>query len=347
VLELDGEAGGGQVLRTALSLSLVAGRGFEMTNVRGSRPTPGLRAQHLACVEAAAALGDADVAGAELGSGTVTFEPSALVADPVSVDVGTAGSLTLLFDALLPVAPALPAPVTVTATGGTDVKWSPPFDALPRAKLPLLRRFGLEAAVDLDRRGFYPAGGGAATLSLAPSTLAPVSLLDRGPLRRVDVHAVASDGLADAEVAERGAAAATEALRAELDRDDGAAGDAAVGATTAYAETASPGFALVVVARYAETIACFDALGERGRPAEAVAGDAVAAFAAWRAGDAAVDVHLGDQLLPFVALAGGRLRLPAITDHVRTNADVLRAFGRDVRVTADGRAAVASAPVPE
>ena len=170
MLEIDGGDGGGQVVRTAVTLSALSGRAVTVGDVRGARSTPGMRPQHVAAVEAAAALCSATVEGATTGADALVFDPGPLRADDVAVDVGTAGSVPLVFDTVLPLAAALAEPATVTATGGTDVEWSPPVDYLRRVKLPLLSMAGLEADLSVDGRGFYPVGGGEATLSLSPSS---------------------------------------------------------------------------------------------------------------------------------------------------------------------------------
>ena len=337
MIEIDGSDGGGQVLRTAVGLSARTGDPVRIEHVRGNRPDPGLGAQHLTALRAVARAVDADVTGDELGAETVEFRPGSLDdgEDDVAVDVGTAGSIALVFDALLPVADALGSPVSVRATGGTDVPWSPPVDYLRRVKLPLLARYGVDADVSLARRGFYPTGGGEATLTLRPSSLAPFDLIDRGSLAGVEVRAVESDRLADADVAERMVAGAREALLTV-----GVSVD--VTASTETAETASPGAVVLVRARHDRTLAGFAELGEEGVPAERVAEDAVGRFVRWRDGTGVVDTHAADQLLPFVALGGGTVEIPRVTDHVRTEADVLRAFGFDVAVEArlDGSAVI-------
>lgn len=335
--EIDGSDGGGQVFRTAVGLSARTGDPVRVENVRGNRPDPGLGAQHLTALRAVARVADADVTGDELGSETVEFRPGSLAEGErdVSVDVGTAGSVALVFDALLPAADALPAPVTVRATGGTDVPWSPSADYHRRVKLPLLARYGVDADLDLARRGFYPAGGGEATLALGPSTLVPFDLTDRGSLAGVEVRGVESHHLADADVAERMVAGAEEALSAAGVETD-------VTTRTETAETASPGAVVLVRARYDRTLVGFAELGEKGVPAERVAEDAVGRFVRWRDGPGAVDAHAADQLLPLAALAGGAVEIPRVTDHVRSEAGVLRAFGFDVAVEerSDGSAVV-------
>lgn len=330
MLELDGSAGGGQLLRSALTLSVLTGRPFRMTAIRDARPNPGLRPQHRAAIEAVAGACDADVSGAAVDSRAVTFRPGALEGGEVAVDIGTAGSVALLFDALLALALRLDDPFVAAARGGTDVKWSPTMGYYRGVKLPLLRRHGLAAALDHDRAGFYPAGGGTATLRLWPSSMEPLSLSDRGAFEGTRIHSKASMDLADREVAERQAAAAAEGLRE--------AGLDPVERTVAYAETDSPGSALAVRADYGSAIAGFDALGERGKPAEDVAAEAVAAAREFADGTAAVDGHMADQLVVFLALVGGRVRVPRVTDHVETSIELLRRFGFEVSLdrSADG-----------
>lgn len=320
MLEIDGGDGGGQVVRTATTLSALTGEAVRVDSVRGDRSTPGMKPQHVAAVEATAALCDATVDGADTGADTLEFRPGDVRAADVSVDVGTAGSVALVFDALLPLATALEAPATVTVTGGTDVAWAPPIDYLGHVKLPLLRAAGLDAALDVDRRGFYPVGGGDATLTLRPSTLDRIELSERGALRRVEVRSVAATDLADAEVAERQAAAAAE----------GIGPDVPVATEASYDDAASPGSAVTLAAVYERSRAGVSALGEAGKPSEDVASDAVAAFERFHAGPAAVDRHLADQLQVPLALAGGRVTAPDVTAHLETNREVIAAFGLDV-----------------
>jgi RNA 3'-terminal phosphate cyclase (ATP) len=323
MLEIDGSAGGGQIVRTALSLSALSGTAVRIENVRGDRPTPGLRPQHLAAVEATAALCSATVEGGEVESETLVFRPEEVAADDVSVDVGTAGSVALVFDTLLPLAVALDDPATVTVTGGTDTKWAPLVSYLERVKLPLLAEIGLDAEVTVGSRGFYPAGGGRATLTLRPSSLSPLSLTDRGALRRVEVYSTATEELADAEVAERQAAAVAEELDA----------DASVGTEAVSVEADSTGSSVLLVAVYENSRAGFSALGEAGKPSEAVAAEAVEAFHRFHEGTAVVDGHFADQSLVFLALASGSVLAPEVTDHVETNRAVIEAFGYDLAVS--------------
>lgn len=317
---ISGADGGGQLVRSAAAFACLSGRAVEVTDVRATRDSPGLKRQHVAALDALAAITDADLEGASVGSERMTIDPGPVTGGAARVEIGTAGSVPLVFDAILPLAARLDAPFALTVTGGTDVRWAPPLDYFARVKLPLLRAHGLDASLSCERRGFYPAGGGAATLTLRPSSIDPLVLPSRGPRRGIDVHSVASASLADADVARCQADAASEAV----------SGD--VSTTVTSAETDSPGSVVTLVARYAETRAGFSALGERGKPAEDVAREAVEAFAAFDATAASVDVHLADQLLPFAALAGGTYVAPGRSDHLETHADLLDAFGIEVTI---------------
>jgi RNA 3'-terminal phosphate cyclase (ATP) len=338
MVEVDGSAGGGQILRTALTLSMLSGESVTVESVRGDRSEPGLKHQHLAAVEAAAAVCDADVEGAELGAETVAFDPGEPTGGEYETTIETAGSCTLVFDTIWPVATVIGEPLTLSATGGTDVKWSPPTAYYRRVKLPLLRELGLAATVDPDRPGFYPVGGGGATLRLWPSSVSPL-VLDGGPAKgplRASVHSLASESLADADVADRQAEAAESAL------DDLNAGPVpeVVRREVTYASADSPGSSVVVGVVDDGVRAGFTAFGERGTPAEDVGREAVAGVGEFLDSGAGVDEHLADQCLVALALGGGRVHTSRTTDHIETNRGVLATFGYDVSVELSGETVV-------
>lgn len=324
MIEVDGSEGGGQLVRSALALSVIAGTPVRLESIRGARPDPGLKPQHLAAVRTLATIAEADVEGADPGSETLRFDPGTATHGEYEVDVGTAGSVALVFDAVLPLAVSLDGPVSVTATGGTDVKWSPTSAYYRRAKLRLLGRYGLQATVEVDRWGFYPAGGGRARLRMAPSRVS-LSVTDRGRLEAARVVSTAAKALDDAEVATRQADAAIEGLRS--------AGIDVSEQIVRTVDSECPGSAVAVILEYEGGIAGFDAVGERGKPAESVAEDAVGAALDHYAGTAPVDEHLADQLLPFLALEDGRVRIPRVTDHVATSLELFSAFGYDLSVS--------------
>lgn len=361
--ELDGSEAGGQFVRSALSLSVLWNEPIRIENIRGNRSTPGLKHQHLAVVETMAAVCDGTVVGAELGAETIEFDPGreevessseddrivdGLSGGTYTVDIETAGSVTLLFEALLPLATILDAPLSVTATGGTDVKWSPPVDYFRYVKLPTVRAHGLVAACEVGRRGFYPNGGGRLTLHLAPSELDPIDRGERGPIEGVRLYSTESASLADRDVATRQIEGALERLGSLDEFGDGhsAGGDDRAPAVAERHETTAashcPGTAFVIRVDHGAGIAGFATLGERGTPAERVGEAAADAANRWLDGTAAVDRHMADQLLILLALAGGRLRIPTVTDHVTASCDLLRAFGVQPRLADDGEASIVS-----
>ena len=322
--QVDGGEGGGQVLHLAVSLSALARRAVRIENVRGGREQPGLRPQHVAAVETVAALTEAETEGVSVGSETVVFEPGTRIGGDHTIDVGTAGSVTLLFDAVLPLALAANEPIRVTAGGGTDVKWSPTIDYLRSIKLPVLQAVGLAVTVEDVKRGFYPEGCGQATLKITPSSIEPLHFPRRGELDAVEVRSVATEDLADADVAARQVAG----VRSALDE----AVDVPIVAETESVSAVSTGTTVLIAARYEHVDAGFTALGEPGRPAEAVGGAAAERFLEFHGREGAVDPHLADQLLPFLAAAGGEYTTPASTEHLRSAIPILEQFGEPVEM---------------
>ncbi|MDR5657090.1 RNA 3'-terminal phosphate cyclase [Halodesulfurarchaeum sp. HSR-GB] len=324
---IDGRAGGGQLVRLAVALAAMEGVPVRIDHVRGARDQPGLRAQHVTAIRIIGALTDADYEGAEVGSETVIFRPGQIVGGEVEVDVGTAGSISLVFDAALPLAMATDTEFSVAATGGTDVKWSPPIGYHRFVKLLFLRRFGLAAEISVERRGFYPQGGGLATLSVSPSDMAPINGLERGALEAVTIHSTATADLQEAEVPTRQANGARDALESAI--------DVPIATRIESVDSDSTGTVVLVVAEYEHSVAGFDALGEPGWPAEDVGEAAAQQFRRFHQATGAVDRHLADQLLPFLARSGGSITTPTLTDHVRSSRTLLETFGYELDIQTD------------
>lgn len=321
MIEINGEKGGGQILRTALTLSSLEQRSFRIRNIRGSRPNPGLKNQHLKAAETVQRLTDAEVKGAENGAETLEFKPKTLEKDSFTVNIGTAGSITLLLDTVLPL--ARKTGLRLTVKGGTDVKWSPTIQYLKQVKLPLLREHGLKAELKVDRTGYYPKGGGEATLNLEKSDINRFKLEDRGSLERIEVHSKASKELKEQRVADRQADEAARILKnsyisVPLDKN------------SLYTDTASPGSTILVKAVYENSVAGFDVLGERGKRSEEVAKEAVQNFKKFHASDSTVDKHMGDQLITFLTGSESVLNGLKSTNHLRTNLETVRKFGYSI-----------------
>jgi len=303
--------GGGQVVRTAVALSALTGAPLEVVNVRAGRGNPGLQAQHLTAVLAAAGLCGAEVRGAARGSVRFLFTPAGPVrAGEYGFDIGTAGAATLVAQTvLLPLAGAGGAS-RVTLTGGTHVPHAPPAEYLEAAYLPLLRRAGVEATWRSPAAGFYPRGGGRCELAIqGPPRPAALDLTERGRLLSLRAFVITAN-LAE-HVAARGAATVERCLKAigrrvTVERRD--------------LPSPGPGAAVVLAAECEGGAAAFTGLGERGRPMEAVAEAPCAEFLAWWESGAACDEHLADQLVLPLALAGGESAwtTPRVTEHLRT-----------------------------
>lgn len=331
MVNLDGSfgEGGGQMLRTALLWSLFTGTPFRMTRIRENRENPGLKAQHLHVLKALQAMGPVRVDGAFVGSRCVGFEPAPLKAVDGVVDVGTAGSLTLLLQTLLPVALAAPGRTRLRLIGGTDVAWSPPVDYLRNVvAAPAMLRAKL-LKLDILRRGFYPAGGGEILLEAEGwKDVETFDRLDRGRLVQIRILSTASRALAERRVAERLAAAAAEPLGRFGVRTH---------EEVSYSDTRSPGCVITCVADFAGGQKLGgSALGEKRKAAEEVGKQAADQLAREIESGAPVDEHAADQLLPWLAMSGGAYRASAITEHTRTNAWVTERFLGEGRISFEG-----------
>lgn len=323
MLHVDGSRGegGGQVLRTSLALSLVTGTPFRMTAIRAGRSRPGLQRQHLTAVLAAAEVGGAEVEGAEMGSRELTFRPGAIRAGDFHFAVGTAGSATLVLQTVLPALLFAPGASTLLLEGGTHNPAAPPFDYLARVLLPLLRRMGPRVDVELERPGFFPAGGGRFRASVTPAPLRPLELTERGEVTRRSIRAAVSK--LPLAIAEREAETARATLGWTVDE---------AGAETW--ESPGPGNVVAVEVESEHVVERFTAFGERGVPAERVATRAAEEARRYLAAGVPVGEHLCDQLLLLCALArGGVFRTLPLDGHAATQIETFAHFlDVDVRV---------------
>jgi len=323
VLEVPGDLleGGGQIVRTAIALSALTGKPVKLNKIRDKRPNPGLQAQHVVAVKAVAAICNAETTGLIQGSQELTFTPHGYAAGQLSFDVGTAGSIPMILQALMPGAAYAPNKVTVNLTGGTDVRWSPTIDYVRLIQLPLLQQMGYRATIQLQRRGHYPKGGGQVSISVdPPRILKAVSLLERGEL--LGIEGISHSVRLPSHVAQRQANAAKEKLNVDGFTNVNVA-------TETYPPNQdphiAPGSGITLLAKFSNgTIVGSDSLGERGKPAEAVGADAATKLIAELASKAPVDRHMGDILIPYMTVAEGRstIQVSEITMHTLTNIKV-------------------------
>lgn len=331
MVNLDGSIGegGGQMLRSALVWSLYTQTPFRMTRIRENRKEPGLKAQHLHVLKALRHLGPVEIRGDQIGSRDLTFTPAPLKAADARVDVGTAGSLTLLLQTLLPVTLFTPGRSRFRLIGGTDVAWSPTIDYLRNVVLfpAMLRAKCLR--LDIVRRGFFPAGGGELDVEVEGwKDVEPLDRIVRGRLVQIRIFSTASKALAERKVAERQASAATEALKRF---------DVRIHEELSYSDSRSPSCAITCVADFAGGQKLGgSALGERGRPAEDVGKQAADQLAKEIDSGAPVDEYAADQLLPWLAISGGAYRASAISEHTRSNALITESFlGKGLSIDGD------------
>ncbi|WP_437632032.1 RNA 3'-terminal phosphate cyclase [Sorangium sp. So ce854] len=316
MLTIDGSVGegGGQILRTTLSLSLITQTPVRITSIRKGRARPGLMRQHLTSVQAAAQIGRAEVSGAAIGSQEIVFQPTTIVPGEHTFRVGSAGSAMLVLQTVLPALLRAPAPSTLTLEGGTHNPMAPPFDFLELAYLPLVRRMGPEITATLVRPGFYPAGGGLARVSVAPApSLAPLTLTSRGEIR--SRRAVATVSNIPGSVAMRELEAAAAVLGWEP----------ACFKPSVLRGGHGPGNVLTIVVESEHVTEVFTGFGEKGVRAETVATKVAEEARDYLAAGVPVGEHLADQLLLPIALAGrGAFRTVRPSSHTTTHLQLLR-----------------------
>ncbi|RDZ26849.1 RNA 3'-terminal phosphate cyclase [Lysobacter silvisoli] len=315
MIEIDGQAGGGQLLRSALSLSLCTGIGFSMQRIRAQRSRPGLMRQHLTAVLAAAEIGRAYVDGAQLGAMSLRFEPGTVTAGEYRFATGTAGSTTLVLQTLLPALWRCATPSRLLLEGGTHNPMAPSADFIADTYLPSLRKLGVQASLRLQRHGFYPAGGGVLHADVAPSQLRSIVLNERG--ERVGVEGVALLSALAAGIGRRELAVLGERL---------GLGEDALKLEPVRAPV-GPGNAVLVRVRHDAHEETFAGYGERGMLAERVAENVAAQAAAYLDSTAYASEHLADQLLLPMALAGGgEFTTTTISEHLSSNARLIEKF---------------------
>jgi len=319
LVEVDGShgEGGGQLLRTAVALSAITQKPVHIRSIRAGREKPGLQAQHLKGAEAVAALCDARLEGARISSTELTFEPGKIIPRQLKVDVGTAGAVTLVLQALTLAAASTDGTTTVDLTGGTHVSWSPPADYFREVFCRHLRRIGVEVELTTHRHGFYPKGGGRVDARIrGNSKWAGLDLAQRGEVGEVTVRSVATEDLRRGRVAER----QVDGFKSILNRVSPA--------EVSYISSLSTGSAVFSSAACGSTVLGADALGKRGVRAEQVGQDAAGQLKAEIDSGASLDVHAADMMLPYLALASepSTFTVRELTGHVTSVQWLIKQF---------------------
>lgn len=320
MITIDGSygEGGGQILRTALTLSAVTGKPFTIKNIRANRPNPGMKAQHLKSVEATGLITNAVMDGNKLNSTQLTFRPGPIKSGDYFFEIGTAGSTSLVLQTIfLPLSFAEHSS-KVTITGGTHVSWAPCYHYLELQWLPCMKQIGLDAKLKLVKAGFYPQGGGEIMAEIQPSkNISPLTLLERGHLK--SVYGISAFANLNPQVAERQKNQAIQILqRKNLFPKIEIVEMPARGKNTM----------MLLLGQFENSQCCYYALGARGKPAEQVAQEAANDFLKFLDTSGVFDEYLADQILIPLSLTAGfsQYKTPKVTQHLVTNIEIIRYF---------------------
>lgn len=337
MISIDGSLGegGGQILRTSLALSAALGIPFTIANIRKGREKPGLMRQHLTAVTAAQRICDAQVTGAAVGSTQLTFVPGALHGGDFTFSIGTAGSTTMVMQAILPALMVAPQPSRITIEGGTHQTHAPPFEFFARALVPLMNRMGPRITARLDRHGFYPAGGGRIVVDVTPVTvLAPLHLPGRGERGRPKLTILLAKLPMNIALRER------EKIMEKLTID------APLHCIEYTDSSHSAGNVVLVEVPSEHVTEVFSALGEVSRPAESVCDEVVRDVRQYVSSEVAVGKYLADQLMAPMAVAavlnrqpGGQFTTLPLSMHAQTNLGTITAM-TGISVSATGERVV-------
>lgn len=320
MIEIDGSfgEGGGQVLRTALGLSAHTEKSFRIYNIRKNRSNPGLSPQHLKCVEILKELTNADVEGDELGSKKLVFEPNGLFNKDLFIDIGTAGSVTLLLQCILLILPKLDEEIEVKVKGGTDVKWSPSVDYFRDITLYFLNEIGLDCHIEIKKRGYYPKGGGVVVFSGSSDGLESFSFIDRGEIK--EIRGLSFSSNLPNHVAKRQKRALLKKINKWRDIETNIS-------VSRDSKALGKGSGVFVWAETENSRLGFSSLGEPGKPAEEVGEEAFEGLIHQIKKYGCIDRFMTDQFIPFLGIKGeSEINAVEVTSHAETNAWVVSRF---------------------
>lgn len=313
MLTIDGSIGGGQMLRTALGLSILTGKAFTMERIRESRGEKGLKEQHLQTILACEALCNGETAGVVLGSKKIIFQPGQEIQPTLTVTIRTAGSVSLLLQSLLIAAIKHDLHIEIHG-GGTYGLFSPPISYFEHVFFPLLAQMGHRIEMQIHAEGFFPRGGARLSIRTKRTKPHPLILDHPSKMKELHIYSIATKDLQERRVAERQAEAANKLLSTQAPRS----------IMVRYVQSFSTGSGILITAKTENSILAGDAIGERRRRAEDIAAQAITALQQARRG--ALDEHAADMLLPYLAIHGGSILAPSVTEHIETNKKTIEHF---------------------
>ncbi len=316
-IQIDGSQGegGGQILRTALALSMITGQAFELTNIRAGRKKPGLMRQHLVCVQASQHISQAYVEGAELHSQRLYFAPQHVQNGKYQFQIGSAGSTTLVLQTLLPALLLQNEASELAISGGTHNPLAPTADFIEHCFLPALEKLGIEVEFKLNKAGFFPIGAGEIQIKIQPwQHRNKLNLLDRGTLQSTEAFAAVLNLSEEAQIAQRELATLNKRLKLDTQQQF-------------HLNGISQGNTAYVKVEHQHHVQLFTALGEMRKSAEQIANHLAEQVKQYMESNAAVDEYLADQLLLPLALGqGGEFTAQCISEHTRTQAVMIEKF---------------------
>lgn len=320
MLQIDGSKneGGGAILRTATALSAITDQPIHVTNIRKGRKKPGLRPQHLSGLKAAAELCNAKLKDAEEDSEEIKFKPGKIKGQHITINIDTAGSITLTLQGLIPIALQASQPTEIHFKGGaTDTFFSPTIDYFQNVFLKNIKRMGATVNLNIKKRGYYPQGGAEVVAKIEPSDLRTIHLLKKKRVKQITIKSGAANELEDKNVAHRQISGAEKVLPEQLpiEKEEN------------YYDTKCPGSHISLIADFSNAIIGTDNIGKLKKKAEKVGKEAALELLSQQKSDGCLDKYMTDQILIYMALAGdSKITTSEITDHCKTNIWLIEKF---------------------
>ena len=320
MLEIDGSygEGGGQILRCAVGLSTILNKPVRITNIRANRPTPGIKAQHYVVIKSIKEMSDAKTENLEIGSTKLTFIPGEFKGGNYKFDIGTAGSITLVFQALILASLKTDKKLNIKLTGGTDVKWSPSWDYFKHVFLPIIKKIGIKVDVNLIKRGYYPKGGGEAEINIFPGFNLKTLRLDKETVFS-KIKGIVNIGQLSSGISKRIKHSTIRSLlKNNLQAD----------ITIEESKTLSPGTGITIWTDSKDIILGSSVLGERGIPSEEIGKNVVNNLLSEVSSNSTIDTYAFDQILPYIAISKGESTciVREISNHAQTNMWLIKQF---------------------